>query len=74
MRQLTVAWYLYTLDNDDKLCSANTEWNDPGCNWVADGERVVGNVTGGTEVAIEEGALWSYAGKTVDLYKCKELV
>jgi prepilin-type N-terminal cleavage/methylation domain-containing protein/prepilin-type processing-associated H-X9-DG protein len=82
MRQLTFAWYLYSWDNDDKLCSANTYFNDAPAGfedkgsdyWVSDGlyePPPSTNPLGGTEAAIEQGVLWSYAGKTVDVYKCK---
>ena len=73
MRQLTLAWYLYAYDNADRLCSADTTWNDPGnYNWVADGEIIAGNNIGGTEDAIENGVLWwPYAGRSTGLYKCK---
>ena len=57
IRQLTLAWYMYATDNDDHLCSADTEWNDPGYNWVADGLLIPGNNVGGTEDAIKNGWL-----------------
>jgi prepilin-type N-terminal cleavage/methylation domain-containing protein/prepilin-type processing-associated H-X9-DG protein len=72
MRQLTLAWYMYAYDNSDRLCSADTLWNNPGYNWVADGEVIAGNNIGGTEDAIEDGVLWwPYAGRSTDLFKCK---
>jgi prepilin-type N-terminal cleavage/methylation domain-containing protein/prepilin-type processing-associated H-X9-DG protein len=73
MRQLTLAWYMYATSNEDRLCSADTIWNDPGnYNWVADGEVIAGNDIGGTEQAIKDGVLWrSYAGRSTDLFKCK---
>lgn len=75
LRQLTLAWYMYAYDNSDKLCSADTLWNDSDTenyNWVADGEVLVGNDIGGTEQAIKNGVLWwPYAGRSTDLYKCK---
>lgn len=73
IRQLTLAWNLYAMDNEDRLCSPDTYWNDaPGSNyWVADGPAVPSNFTGGTEIAVEEGVLWSYTQRTLGLYKCK---
>lgn len=72
MRQLSLAWYMYAYDNSDRLCSADTLWNNPGHNWVADGEVIGGNNIGGTEDAIENGVLWwPYAGRSTDLFKCK---
>ena len=73
-RQLSLAWYMYAMDNDDKLCSADTKWNDKGANhWVADGALLPpGNPIGGTEEAIKSGMLWwPYAGRSTDLYRCK---
>jgi len=74
MRQLSLAWYMYAMDNEDRLCSADTKWNDQGANhWVADGPlQPPGNPIGGTEEAIRSGMLWwPYAGRSTDLYKCK---
>ncbi len=66
LRQLTLTWYLYATDNDDKLCSPMTRNNYPG-NWVKDS---LASGTGGTEIAIRDGALWPYA-ETIKLYECK---
>jgi hypothetical protein len=74
MRQLSLAWYMYATDNEDRLCSADTQWNDQGANhWVADGLLLPpGNPIGGTEEAIKSGMLWwPYAGRSTDLFKCK---
>jgi len=73
MRQLTLAWYFYASDNDDSLCSPDTYWNNtPGSNhWVADGPALPSNNIGGTQTAIEDGILWLYTERTIDLYKCK---
>ncbi len=73
LRQLTLAWYFYANDNDDRLCSPDTYWNDtPGSSyWVADGPALPSNNVGGTKIAIEDGILWSYTEWTPDLYKCK---
>lgn len=72
MRQLTMGWFMYAMDNEDKLCSADTGWNDQGQNhWVADGPAMPGNYIGGTEQAIENGVLWRYAGQVLKLYKCR---
>jgi len=72
IRQLTLAWYMYATDNDDHLCSADTEWNDPGYNWVADGPMIPGNNVGGTKDALKNGVLWwPYVGRSSDLYRCK---
>ena len=72
MRQLTIAWFMYASENDDRLCSADTGWNDLGANhWVADGPAIPGNPTGGTEEAIENGVLWEHTAQTLKLYKCR---
>lgn len=72
LRQFTVGWLLYSMDNEDKLCSANTDWNNTGGNhWVSDGAMIPGNDIGGTEQAIKDGAMWAYTEHTLDLYRCK---
>ncbi len=74
MRQLTIAWFQYALENDDTLCSPDTEWNNDGgvdYNWVADGPDQPGNTVGGTEQAIRNGVLVSYLSYTTKVYKCK---
>lgn len=70
LKNLTLAWYMYAGDYNGRLCSADTEWNNPGCNWVADGSMIDGNVVGGTEQAIKEGALWTYVS-VLGVYKCE---
>ncbi len=71
LNQLTLAWQLYATENDEKLCSANTEWNIAGdAHWVADGPVSPTNTTGGTIEALSNGSLWTYTGKMPDLYKC----
>ena len=75
MRSLTHAWMMYAYDNDDNLCSANTDWELDTTNtkgyWVVDGDFIPTNTVGGTKQAIEQGALWSYIGKEIEAYKCK---
>jgi len=73
MRQLTIAWFLYAYDNSDKLCSADTIWNDDdNFNWVADGPIIADNTVGGTEDAIKNGVIWwPYAGRSLGVYNCK---
>lgn len=73
MRQLTIAWYSYALENDDSLCSADTLLNDdpPDHHWVADGPYDPMNTVGGTTQAIEDGVLAPYLSYAVEVYKCK---
>jgi len=73
LRQLNIALYFYSMENEDKLCSPSTLWNEVtwSNNWVADGPAWPSNDTGNTEEAVEDGALWRYTGETVGLYKCK---
>jgi len=68
-----LAWYFYAMDNDDKLCSPDTFWNNfLGSNyWVADGPAMPGNDIGNTERAVAEGVLWRYTEETLGLYRCK---
>ncbi len=74
LRQLTFGWMIYATNNDDKLCSADTNWDvppPPGIHWVVDGPAVPGNPIGGTKYAIKYGLLWPYVSENLDLYKCK---
>ena len=72
MRGLTQCWMMYALENDDRLCSADTGWDvPPDCHWVADGPVMPGNEVGGTPDAIRAGMLWPYTGQMLGLYKCK---
>jgi prepilin-type N-terminal cleavage/methylation domain-containing protein/prepilin-type processing-associated H-X9-DG protein len=73
LRQLSLAWYNYAEDNEDKLCSPDTYWNDSVVKkyWVADGPAVPSNSIGGTEAAIKGGVLWPYTEHTLGVYRCK---
>lgn len=82
LRQFTIAWTTYTIENNDRLCAADTDWNGippwnavPSFgnlfnNWVADGPGMPFNDFCGTETAVENGVLWPYA-ENLQLYKCK---
>jgi len=71
LRQLTLAWNMYTMDNNDKLCSPMTEDNDGRLgSWVIDGAAQPWNYIGGTEIAIKDGSLWPYT-QSIKLYECK---
>ena len=72
LRNLTEGWLVYSIDNDDKLCSADTDWDvPPAYHWVADGPVIPGNDIGGTEQAIKNGVFWPYTERTLELYKCE---
>jgi prepilin-type N-terminal cleavage/methylation domain-containing protein/prepilin-type processing-associated H-X9-DG protein len=73
LRQLTMAWSFYAMDNEDKFCSPNTLWNDfTGDNyWVADGPDWPTNNVGNTKQAVSSGVLWRYTNETLAVYKCK---
>jgi len=72
MRGLTQCWMMYAFENDDRLCSADTDWDvPPNCHWVTDGPVIPSNEFGGTAEAIMAGVLWPYTSQTLDLYKCK---
>jgi prepilin-type N-terminal cleavage/methylation domain-containing protein/prepilin-type processing-associated H-X9-DG protein len=72
MWNLTEGWIMYAFDYDDKLCSADTDWDVPPANhWVADGPVIPSNDIGGTKRAIENGVFWPYTEQTLDLYRCK---
>jgi prepilin-type N-terminal cleavage/methylation domain-containing protein/prepilin-type processing-associated H-X9-DG protein len=71
MKNLSYSWLMFTHDNDDRLVSADTDWDvPPADHWVADGPFMPDNEVGGTERAIRAGRLWPYTGESVDLYKC----
>jgi prepilin-type N-terminal cleavage/methylation domain-containing protein/prepilin-type processing-associated H-X9-DG protein len=76
LKQLTIAWKMYAGDNEGRLCSSGTKFNDGLIDryWVADGPRPHGdgdaNPIGGTEKAIKDGVLWPYT-QMVALYRCK---
>lgn len=71
MRNLTQCWIMYAMENDDRLCSADTDWDVPPKNhWVADGPPIPGNTIGGTAQAIRNGVLWPYTGEELGVYKC----
>ncbi len=75
-RQLYLGWNLYGMDHDDAIPSSHTLWNNNAAgsdddHWVADGPPIPGNPIGGTELALEEGALWSYVAETEKIFRCK---
>ncbi|MFA5293416.1 MAG: type II secretion system protein [Phycisphaerae bacterium] len=69
LRQLTLAWNLYAMDNRDRLCSPDTGCLTASC-WVVDGPALPDNWIGGTETAIKDGVLWHYT-QSVKLYECQ---
>ncbi len=73
MRQLMFAWNFYSMDNEDKVPSPSTFWNDSRGDhfWVADGPDWPSNDVGNTEQAVEGGVLWSYTEETLGVYECK---
>ncbi len=73
MRQLMFAWNFYSMDNEDKVPSPDTFWNDSQIDhfWVADGPPWPSNDVGNTEQAVEDGVLWPYTQGTLGLYECK---
>jgi prepilin-type N-terminal cleavage/methylation domain-containing protein/prepilin-type processing-associated H-X9-DG protein len=78
LRQFYFIWNIYSMNNDDRLCSPDTLWTkddhgipgEKGANWVADGPMVILNDIGGKEQALKEGVLWQYDLVT-KLFKCK---
>ena len=71
MKNFTYGWIMYSHDHDDKLCSADTDWDvPPASHWVADGPFMPANHVGGTANAIAAGTLWPYTERTLDLYRC----
>jgi prepilin-type N-terminal cleavage/methylation domain-containing protein/prepilin-type processing-associated H-X9-DG protein len=70
LKNLTLAWCIFADEHGGKLCSADTEWNNPGNHWVADGPVIPTNTVGGTVQAIRDGVLWDYV-KLLGTYRCK---
>lgn len=80
LRQFYFIWSMYSMDNDDKLCSPDTMWTRDylsaiykmGPYWVGDGPILTNdlNPVGGLEQGLKDGVLWSY-GQMPKLYKCK---
>ena len=66
LRQLTLAWNMYVMDNDDKLCSPQIPISYA---W-ADGFSEADEHMRGTELGIKEGALWPYT-QSIKLYECQ---
>jgi prepilin-type N-terminal cleavage/methylation domain-containing protein/prepilin-type processing-associated H-X9-DG protein len=83
MRQLAIAWMMYCMENDDRMCSPETYWNDTSFpmpysdgqdhHWVSQGPENLSinpNPLCNSDEALEDGVLWTYL-KTIDIYKCK---
>lgn len=80
--QLSNAWHMYNLNNNEHLCSPNTHFNQPNPwdqstipgnrfnNWVADGPEVPFNEICNTEEALMNGVLWPFLEGAIDIYKC----
>jgi prepilin-type N-terminal cleavage/methylation domain-containing protein len=81
VRSLTMAWYMYQDENDNKLINANVprsnQFRNPpeGFCWVEPPQDGGGNYTGENPTlqdelrGIERGTLYSYV-KNVDIYRC----
>jgi prepilin-type N-terminal cleavage/methylation domain-containing protein/prepilin-type processing-associated H-X9-DG protein len=69
LRQLTLAWTMYATENNDALCSPDTDCLSDGC-WVIDGAGLEDNLLIGTIPAIEKGVLWPYT-QLIKLYECQ---
>ena len=64
LRQLTLAWNMYAMDNDDKLCSPDTfygvSYGVSNASWVCEGD----------ELGIKKGVLWPYT-QSIGVYECQ---
>ncbi len=69
LRQLTLAWTTYAMENDDNIFSPDTDCLTAN-SWVMDGIPEGSNYIGGTEAAIETGTLWPYT-ESIEVYECK---
>ena len=63
VKTLSLAWFMYKDDNDDKLVGGHT---DPG-HWVL---RPSGNSIEQKKDAIRNGSLFPYVNNTIDVYRC----
>jgi len=63
LKTLSLAWFMYKDENDDKLVGGHT---DPG-NWVL---RPSGNSIEDKKEAIRRGALFPYVNDIIDVYRC----
>ena len=85
VRSLSMAWYMYQDDNDAKMvdghCVARADFNNkanfPDPFWVEPPQNAAGTYTGDSDPTmedewrgIERGALFSYAGRDIDVYRC----
>ncbi|MHC4544559.1 MAG: prepilin-type N-terminal cleavage/methylation domain-containing protein [Planctomycetota bacterium] len=80
LRQLSIAWFAYTVDNDGELVNGHVPMSSSfprGILWVEPPQDATGNYTGGDIPGlvedklrgIKKGLLYPYV-KTVDLYHC----
>jgi prepilin-type N-terminal cleavage/methylation domain-containing protein/prepilin-type processing-associated H-X9-DG protein len=68
LKQLTLAWYLYTLDNEDKL---PPNWINSAAAWIdGSGASTVSSLPGATNLnIISKGLLFKY-NESLGIYKC----
>jgi prepilin-type N-terminal cleavage/methylation domain-containing protein/prepilin-type processing-associated H-X9-DG protein len=81
IHNLTIAWIAYAADNEDWICSSDTEWvgvqpwdgENPKLrslnSWVSDGPGMPYNDFCNTETAFRRGVLWPYL-EILDIYRC----
>ncbi len=71
-RTLAMAWFMYKDANDDKIVSAMTPTMSGGSNgWVRMADNYNSNATLlQKQAAIMAGALFPYAGKKIDVFRC----
>jgi len=80
LRQLSIAWFTYTVDNDGELVDGHTPMNPNftrGIHWVEPPQNAAGNYTGGNVPGlvedklrgIKKGLLYPYV-KNVKIYHC----
>jgi len=62
-KQLTLAWQMYAMDNDDRLCNPDSKSKA----WASAGDD---DIIGGTELQIKRGVLWPYT-QSIKLYECQ---
>ncbi len=68
LKQLTLAWTMYAMSNNDRLCSSHAGSNEEGT-W-ADIRRPDEGIIIGSELAIKAAALWPYT-QSIKIYECQ---
>ncbi|MEO5802783.1 MAG: prepilin-type N-terminal cleavage/methylation domain-containing protein [Verrucomicrobiota bacterium] len=67
MKQLSLCWFLYSVDNNDRLVKNDYAATTPDTSWITGNIRTLPSAT--NVVLIRLGFLWNY-NKSLPIYKC----